>query len=101
MIKVKNGVLQAKGSDSELLSDLAVIISALITKTQIKEEMIDITVGLGKASAKGESTLKEYMHDKLKEVLLKKTEKTEVTEMGIDIEGLLKQIKEEKEENED
>ena len=96
MIKAKKGRVQGKGYTPELLADLAEIVRSLIEE-DIKEEMIDVAVGLGKALAKGEGD--EFKLKTLKEALEKKGKKV----VTVDLMGLIKQAKEmkEKEENED
>lgn len=98
MIKSKNGHIEGKGDDVELLKDLSFIISTLITDGEIDEELIDIAVGLGKAHAKGEEN--DYMENTLKKRLVEKL-KENLDTVEIDLNELMKQIKEEKEENED
>lgn len=98
MIKADRHRVKARGTNSELLANLAAIVESLMTEGEIREEMIDVAVGLGKASAKGKDDLKKYMYDKLEEALRQKSK--EATEIGIDLEGLLKQIKEKREKEE-
>lgn len=97
MIKSKNGRVEGKGTDTELLKDLTFIISTLITDGEIGEELIDIAVGLGKAHAKGEEN--EYIKKTLEKKLIEKL-KENLNTVEIDLNELMKQIKEEKEENE-
>lgn len=101
MIKAKNGKVEGKGTEAELLADLAQIVCALIEE-DTREDLIDVVVGLGKAIAKGKD--KEYKAKVLKDTIIKKLEKLDIenpTTIGINLNELLKQIKKEEEENED
>ncbi len=95
MIKCRKGNIKVAGSQSEVLTDLATIVRGLIEHGKINEEMIDVAVGLGKAKAQGNAD--KFMKDTLKEALQKVTNATEIK---VDLSELIKQIKEEKEENE-
>lgn len=94
MIKAtNNGHIKTKGTEAELLADLINIVHSLMTKGEISEEIIDVAIGLAKAKVKGNA--KEYMSKMLKQRFKK------VTEMAIDVKGLLKQIKEDNEKEEE
>lgn len=91
MIKARNGKVEGKGTNAELLADLAQIIHTMIKKGEFEVELIDLAVDLGKAGAKGET--KKFMANKIKELLEKKTEAETI---AINLSELIKQVKEEK-----
>lgn len=97
MIKAKDGKVQGKGTDAELLTDLSTIIQALIDE-EVQEEAIDIAVGLGKAKAKGKKEYEAYKDKIIEE--LEKRKNANIQTMAINLSELIKQVKKEKEENE-
>lgn len=97
MIKIKKGNIKGEGKNTELLQDLTFIVSTLITDAGISEKLIDIAVGLGKAHAKGKAD--EYMANRKNE--LQEKLKDNVNTVAVNLSELMKQVQQEKEENED
>lgn len=93
MIKSRNGKVEGKGTEAELLADLAQIVCALIEE-DTKEELIDVAVGLGKARSKGKKEYEAYKTKTIQE--LQKKKNAEAKTIAINLSELIKQVKEEK-----